>query len=325
MIRSTNVASEGDPQAPVGLIQPSTRFRQINPVPSHDHCVFDPEVCGIEKSRCLFVTRAAEFHHQTLRPLDELLARRGDVHHEVLVSLAPPDHRRGGDHREQHFLGERSLHACAPRDRFRPGHDLDDVVGNAKFFHLVADEERRPCASGAGLTERGDHEGSAAARRYPEDDIVFTHVGVGHGRSAILFPVLDPLGTAHERGMAARDQAGDERRIRTVGRGTFGSVQDTEATGCARSDVEQAPTVPECLDDMIHHHRDVIEALGNPVEYRAIFGMNEIEYLAGAREIDGARTRVPRLRAEALKQFEEGAVVQVSTPGSTAPPGTVIA
>ena len=76
---------------------------------------------------------------------------------------------------------------------------------------------------------------------------------------------------------------------------------------------------------MVDHDRDVVQTFGDPVEDRTVLGVDEIENLSRIGQVNAARARIPGLRTEALQELEEGAVVQDRTPGSTAPPGAVIA
>jgi hypothetical protein len=44
---------------------------------------------------------------------------------------------------------------------------------------------------------------------------------------------------------------------------------------------------------VVDHHRDIVESFGDAIEHRPVFGVDEVENLARAREVDPARARIP--------------------------------
>ncbi len=69
---------------------------------------------------------------------------------------------------------------------------------------------------------------------------------------------------------------------------------------------------------MVDDRGDIIEVLANHVEDRPVLRMDEFEDLPGRRQVDLAGARVPGFGAQATQELEEGAIVQGSSPGSTA-------
>lgn len=78
----------------------------------HDDGGFDSALCAVEEFGGGFIGEGGECHDGAHGAVGEFVAGVGvEVHHEVLMDFAEPDHGEGGDGVEDQFGGGSGFHA----------------------------------------------------------------------------------------------------------------------------------------------------------------------------------------------------------------------
>src|SRR5450759_143206 len=198
----------------------------------HHDRKLDALVRALEELRRFISRHSADFHHNSLAPVDELVVRRAEVDHQIAVRLAEPDHGAGRDGIE-HELGR--------GPGFHPRRASDDLGADDRkhrqvdFRHEVGGRRRACDDSGFGAESGGALEGRAHVRRRargrdPDYEVLLVHAVLVHRERAILDDVLRSFLRPRQGRKSAGDYAQHHFRFGAEGRWTLACVEHSQSS-----------------------------------------------------------------------------------------------
>ena len=112
------------------------------------------------------------------------------------------------------------------------------------------------------------------------------------GRDAVLGALL----AARERRVASSDEAPHLLWSGAEGGRALGGVQDAESTAGAGADIDQATAALEAIDGDLRRRSDLFSLEEDRFRDQAVLGVDRIDDLELAREVDIQSTGIPLLR-----------------------------
>jgi amidohydrolase len=120
---------------------------------------------------------------------------------------------------------------------------------------------------------------------------------------AVFRTIFCALLRAHQRNVATRDDALNERRIGAVRRRHLRRIQHTEPAGRARSYVEKVAATPESVYDEIDGMRQLLPLLADGFGDHAVFSIDQIDDFEGVELIDPRAARIALLGESWVQRF----------------------
>ena len=196
----------------------------------------------VEDRAGLVATEPGGLHQDALAPVDQLVVPGAEIHHQVAVGLAEPDHRAGGERVEHQLGGGARLHPGRAGDDLGTDQHRDaDVAGLPQ--QRAAARSRTPGRCG----RRASGPATSAARTNGVVPLAAmpTTTSLGPTRRASISPspaLTSSSAPSIERtsaGQPAGDDPHDHLRRRAEGRRALGGVEHAEPAAGAGADVEQ--------------------------------------------------------------------------------------
>ena len=127
LLQFQHVVFDSQPHIAVGLRQASNRFRLVHLGLQHHQRYRNAAACALDRIHRGLAIDFAGGHQHANAALNQLGVLHVHVDHQVLVHVAKPRHRAGGDHVQHHLLRGAGLHARRSGNNFGPnfGHDAD--------------------------------------------------------------------------------------------------------------------------------------------------------------------------------------------------------
>src|SRR6185436_10156289 len=130
---------------------------------------------GLQQSRRFFAGHTADFHHDALAAIDQLVVGGAEIDHQIAVGLAEPDHRAGGDGVEHEFGGGTGFHPGRSRNDFGADdreHRHVDARDEIRRRRRAGDDSGAGAERGSSL-ERGAHVRSGSRGSDSDHEILF--------------------------------------------------------------------------------------------------------------------------------------------------------
>ena len=180
------------------------------------------------------------------RAAAQLDVPRPHVHHQAAIDPTHLHHHGGRKEVEHDLLSSACVHPRGPGNRLASGFNQDLVARRRenRCIRIVGNGDRHR-ARGMGRTQGGDREGSRAARRDTDDDIVGTDLCGGDGLRACGLVVLGPFDAANECVKTAGNNKDDPVSRPVIGWRQFASVLHPDTRRRAGTDIDDASATPE--------------------------------------------------------------------------------
>src|SRR6185503_12989723 len=164
---------------------------------------------GFQQSRRFLAGHTADFHHDALAAIDQLVVGSAEIDHQIAVGLAEPDHRAGGDGVEYELGGSAGLHPGRSRHDFGADdgqHRHVDTRDEVRRRGRAGDDPGAGAERGSSL-ERGANVRSGSRGSDSDHEILFIDFVLVDDERSILDDVFGPFLGARQRRQAAGDDS----------------------------------------------------------------------------------------------------------------------
>ena len=253
---------------------------------------------GEKEAPCRLLVDPTRLTDDPDAPIHQFPAPRLDIHHEVPVHLAQPDHHAGGERVEDELRRGARLHSRGTRDDLGAHqgshHHVRQSAQVVGWRRAAQETDSRPASPR--LLESRAHERRAARRGDPEDEVrgPDSHIADRHPRR--IFVVLRPFPAHHQCLRPTRDDTPDEVGLRAERRWTLGGIEHAEPPARSGSYVDQPATATDPLRDLLDEPGDPLGLRSHGGRHEPVLGADQLDDPGGRRPVDPRGERVAGFR-----------------------------